>query len=428
MSVSQLNSPLGKEWLSRSLCVAFIDPIVSTLYLTEELHKKKVKIIAVFTLMQLSEEQKRLRFHPELFDHVIYVDDNMSVVAVAEELKKLQAQYVFYGYEASVAFADQVSYLVCSSYANDPNTSQLRIDKYEMQESLRKISAPHVKQIKIANRLLSPAQISELQQWNYPVMVKPNFGVGSIGVKKCYSLNEVEVFIKESRQLLLHAAEIHEFIVQEYLVGDEYFVDTFSLLGEHKIASVQRYKKISYQGCPIYRYIETLDPNSIEWKMCGEYVLRTLDVIGMKNGFAHTELFLTANGPFLIEVNPRISGISGFSNKLSQITLHCSQPQLLCNTLNSLPDELPTKLWSYGITVCLQNWQPREITELNVKLLQSLPSYRENLMLKSAGSYLDAPKTLLDTVGVVLLVNADKEKLFQDFDRLCEWESNKQLF
>ena len=98
---------------------------------------KKISLIAIYTLTDLSEEEKLFRFQPDLFDHVIYLNDENDLDKVADELKKLNTDYVFYGYEVSVPVADKISNLVCPAFSNNEKTSLLRCDKFEMNEILK---------------------------------------------------------------------------------------------------------------------------------------------------------------------------------------------------------------------------------------------------------------------------------------------------
>lgn len=410
--------------------IAFVDPIISSTYLATELHKYPIKTTAVFSLTELSEEEKRHRFHPELFDNVIYVPDytDENVLAAANDLKKLGVQYVFYGYEASVPFADKVSKLVCPHHSNDISSAESRFDKYEMQEALRKAGILSIKQLKVVNKQLTAQQLATLKTWDFPVIVKPTNSSVSIGVKECASVDETKQFIEESEHILLHAAIADTYVVQEQLIGNEYIVDSFSLDGDHRIVSVHRYEKIIFSGHPIYRYLEIIDPQSAEWRTCVDYTVTALNALGLNNGFGHTELFLTKQGPCLVEVNPRISGASGFINQLAETTLHNNQVKTLFGKLSAQPYNPPNKLWQHGILVFLQNWQGRKITSLNIELIKTLSSYHAHLVLKSPGSYLDSPKTLLDTVAMVLLTNGNKTLLMEDYAQLIKWENDNVLF
>ena len=418
------------EQIGNIHCIAFIDPLISPVYLAKTLHSYGLKIIAVYTLSNLSEEEKKLRFHPELFDHVIYVDNinELSTARTAKQLQAWEVTQVFYGYEASLAFADKIASLVCNAYANDLNSVQKRLNKYDMQEALRTASLPCVKQIKVLNKILTASQTTELQTWKFPVIVKPSNGCVSVGIKKCQNIEEIKAFVKADHGMLLHAAAIEEFLVQEMLTGVEYFVDTFSLKGKHRVAGVYVYTKEAHTGAPIYRSIAAVDPKSQEWKNCVDYVLKVLDIVGFKNGFGHTELFLTAEGPCLIEVNPRISGVSGCANKLGEYSFHYSQPQALLDGVLKKTIRKIEKIYAYSELAMLQNWKPRAIKALDLNLIKSLPSYKEHLLLKPAGTVLAMPETLLDTVALIIMSNPNKAQLAKDMKLLQKWEKNNLLF
>lgn len=414
--------------MNNSLCIAFVDPIISPIYLAEVLRQYQVKIIAVFSV-QLVEEEKRKRLHPEVFDEVIYCDKTTDVSLIAQQLRNLGVHYIFYGYESSVYFTDVLASLICPLYANDPATAEFRNDKSAMQEALKKQRIPEVKQIKINVETISH-YANELKNWHFPVIIKPIHGGLSIGVKKCDSFEEIVQFIKFEQHVLLHTEEAKEYVVQEYLEGIEYFADTVSLVGKHSLVSVQYYEKIFYKGFPIYRFCSIVDPESKEWTICRDFVLQVLDAVGLKNGFGHTELFITANGPRLIEVNPRISGLSGFANLLAEQTLHTNQPKALIERITGVPYEEPSKLFCNGRIVLLHNWKSRAISELNIKLLKTLSSYSEYLLFKKSGDVIESPKSLRDTVALILLVIAitDKAQLMHDYETINSWEKDNQLF
>jgi biotin carboxylase len=410
-----------------SICVAFIDPIISPGYLVEQLHKNKIKVIAVYTLTSLSASEKKLRFRPDLFDHVIYVKAKQTAASIASKLKALKTDYVFYGYEGSVIFTDQVSQLLCPAYSNNPKTQLARFNKYAMQVALQKARIPQVKQFQI-NKILTKAQQRILKRWKFPVIVKPTDGTGSVGVRECFTASEVKNFIQGKAHGMFHTKSAQHYVVQERLQGDEYFVDTSSFAGKHCVVSVQHYKKISFSGHPIYRYLGVVNPKSMAWKISAAYTLKVLNAAGIQNALVHTEIFLTPKGPRLIEINPRISGASGFANKIATYALGHNQPETLAKQLKGQACQTSNKLMQYTRVVFLQSWQPHKMRSLNVKLLKKLAAYREHLLLKEPGTLLAIPETLLDTVGFVLLAHPKKKQLLADYHQLLEWEQKKRLF
>ena len=415
---------------AKKIRIVVVDPLISGAYLADTLKRFSVETIVIYTLADaLSEHERKVRIRPELFAQAIYFSpqtDDLSVLV--EKVRALKVDYILYGCESTVDITDQLTHLLGVPYGNNPATSSERWDKYDMQEAVKKAHLPHIFQMKVLARTLSVQQMAELKAWHFPVIAKPSNGAVSIGVKVLASIDALKSYLKLAPEKSL-AVNIEDYVVQELLIGDEYFVDTFSALKQHVVVSVQRYCKTSVNGHPIYRYVEMIDPSSVEYQVAREYVLKVLDAVELENGFSHTELCLTANGPRLIEVNPRISGALGFVNKLAEKTVGTSQPQVLAEFLKSGQLNLtPRKLQAYGRVVLLQNWLPRTIGEMDVKKLRQLASYVEHLVLYPAGSTLNAPVSLLDTVAYVLLVNADQAQLETDYAQLQQWEENHELF
>jgi len=110
-------------------------------------------------------------------------------------------------------------------------------------------------------------------------------------------------------------------LLQDFLPGKEYAVDTVSKNGQHKTAAIWNYEKISTttttddadDGAPqnqpfVYscsRLVSGDDPRHPAEKIVS-YVESVLDALGVKWGMAHTEVKVAPDGTIrLIEVNVR---------------------------------------------------------------------------------------------------------------------------
>ena len=85
----------------------------------------------------------------------------------------------------------------------------------------------------------------------FKCVVKPYRGVASDGVHLCHSLDEVETAFKK----LLHSSKYgggrqDQVLVQEYLDGEEFAIDTVSCNGIIKITAVWKYRKLSKNNAP----------------------------------------------------------------------------------------------------------------------------------------------------------------------------------
>ncbi len=407
--------------------IVFVDPFSSTQFLAENLKAASIKTSVVYTMRPVSGYVKQ---RPELFDDCFYLDSLDGISALAQELIEAKVTKIYYGSEHSVTIADQLAKQICPQWANDEATSLCRSDKYVMQEALKSAGLPSIKNMKIP-RTLTQEDENQLRDWTFPVVVKPINHGGAYGVMVCHTIEQVKEAVSAQPalgQFYDYASDF--FVLQEYLSGEEYFIDTFSHQGNHWVSGIQRYQRQLTNGRPISRYAEVIDPLSPIAKTCIDYVLNVLSAVGMREGFAHTEVMLTPDGPRLIEVNPRVSGAHGSSNKLFQYCGFPSQVELLIAACqNKLMPKITSSAGYYGRKVYLQNQREEyQLRSLNVELLQTLPSFAEALMLQSPGAKVTLPTTLMDTIALVSLVNKDQQQLERDYQQVIQWESAEQLF
>ena len=413
--------------------VAIIDPFSSADYLVNTLNQLGFEVIAVINSKCFiwKKEDLGAYFNPNLYTHIINFDpEKMSLETLAENLSSLKVDYIFSGTDdyASVRLTDELNQFLKMPYGNNPDTAEWRTNKYEMQQKLIENKLTDFKQMLIKHGTLTDAQLIELKNWDFPAILKPVNEFGSMGVKIIHEIADIQNYL--NTKVDKSQQNKANFVLQELLTGTEYLVDSFSANGETIIITVQCYKKINHNNFPVYRYVEFVSPESEEFKICSDFVKKVLKSIDLKNGFAHTELFLTETGPKLIEVNPRISGAAGFINKMTQECLDLSQPKALADFLidNQL-SQSPLKHKKYGRIAIVNNWKKQyKIQELKVEKFSQLSSYCEHLVLKSVGTLMDEPKTLFDSVVYILLTNENLEQLLKDYETLTELEMNHELF
>lgn len=148
------------------------------------------------------------------------------------------------------------------------------------------------------------AALAEVTDDELPVIVKPAGLSGSRGV----------ALIRARADLLRWAEHVraagHEgpFLVEEYLQGPEYSVETLTVNGTHHLMGVTAKQTT---GAP--EFIETghVFPAPIpeaDAAALSELTLRLLDLTGYAFGPAHTEIIMTAQGPRIVESQTRLGG------------------------------------------------------------------------------------------------------------------------
>jgi ATP-grasp domain len=145
---------------------------------------------------------------------------------------------------------------------------------------------------------------------DYPVVVKPLRSAAGDCVVICDGPDQVRAAVKS----VLAAETIYgepnrEALVQSYLRGPEYVVDTVSYQGRHYICGVWEYRKrLLPSGRNVYDREHLLSPDEEPAPELMDYVSRMLDALGVDYGPAHSEVIVTAEGATLVEVGTRIAG------------------------------------------------------------------------------------------------------------------------
>ena len=98
-------------------------------------------------------------------------------------------------------------------------------------------------------------------------------------------------------------------VVQEFLVGGEYVVNTVSCDSRHRVTDMWKYTKISANGVTDRVAAATCigvdDPIG---QRLADYGGAVLDALGIRFGPAHLEIMMTGVGPALVEIGARLCG------------------------------------------------------------------------------------------------------------------------
>lgn len=254
----------------------------------------------------------------------------MDRASMLEVVRALEPAAVVSGSELGVPWTDFLTRSLGLA-GNDPATSIVRRNKFEMQKRLEEAGVAALK----CRKCKTPEECVEAaSSWNtWPVVVKPLAGAGSLGVHFCENAESLkEVCRALFREQDLFGTPNSEVLLQEFARGTEFIVNTMSCRGRHMVTDIWRYDKIAVGSKGnAYNYAALVrTPNETE-KSLAAYTLEVLDALGFEYGPSHTELMLTARGPRLIETAARpmggffppdlMRGIFGFDH--AELSLAC---------------------------------------------------------------------------------------------------------
>jgi hypothetical protein len=243
-------------------------------------------------------------------------------------LERAGAVALVAGDESAVPAAEEAA-AKAGFHGNDPATSALRTRKIAMPQALAgaRVPVPHAMTIGAAGRrevLAAAGAVAASTGW--PVVVKPDWSVSSVGVSVCHSLAEVAAAWAALCGQPGGLGEVTQAVaVQEYLAGAngaKWTVDTVTVPGPdgvpvHVVTSIW-WERVSVTastgaGGGIAWGESWLVPAAVTNPRhpalrVAAYARRVLDAVGVVWGPACTEVVLTARGPRLLEVMARLAG------------------------------------------------------------------------------------------------------------------------
>jgi biotin carboxylase len=276
------------------------------------------------------------------------------------------------------------------------------------------------------------------------VVIKPTGSSGSDGVFFCRDENAVvEAHQTIVGQMNPNGVVNEEVVMQEFLMGDEYIVDTISCDGRHIVVAVWVYTKRKgtpwNPTCVISEGNRLLPSEGAVQDILVDYVFQVLDAVGLRHGPCHTEIMLTPDGPRLVEVNARLHGLQG--PKLIELATGTSKAAYAVDVLagdRSLFERHYRSgegRWRYPMLKACQ--QVVLISPVEGYLRRAidktisgfdLPSLVDVLPSVKRGQWLSQTSDLNNSAGFVLLIHESREQLEADLQRIREAEESGELY
>ena len=224
-------------------CIVIVDPYSAGAMLAEALRARGVKCIAVES-SQAIPKAMRSRFNPAVFWDIIRHEDNYG--RTLDAVGRHHPAFVVPGGESGVELAETLADDL-GLPTNGAALREARRDKYLMAEAVR------ARGLRTAAQFLS-SDVEEIVDWtestlDWPVIVKPPKSVASDSVAFCCSADEV----RAAAGRILSATNVlgcrnHAVLVQEFLAGTEYIVDTVSRDGRRKTTAIWQYNRPPTEG------------------------------------------------------------------------------------------------------------------------------------------------------------------------------------
>jgi len=334
---------------------------------------------------------------------------------------------VLCGSDAGLATAERLQNVLLPDRSNGPNVA--RRDKFLMNRALASAGLTIARQASVCSWAEASIFLSQLPK-PLQVVIKPRRGQSSLRVGLATSMQQsqrmVEMLLDVPASLDQEEVPQRTALVQEFLDGDEWVVDTVSRNGEHKALALWRYSKGPANGAPfVYNYDELMPAVGGREESLVRYVFAALDALHWRWGPAHIELKWTSRGPVLVEVNAgRFNGVD-----FKQLVDICVGRNMYDATLDAYTNEAawqalpmlpPAQLHGAGRLVklissvegVLRALQHRSEIERLPSMVRFQPAYTEE------GDQVELTLDLASAAGFATLLHSDPGVVDADYRTL----------
>lgn len=176
-------------------------------------------------------------------------------------------------------------------------TAQWSTDKFQMKQRFMEGGVPCAK-----GRLVK--SVSEVEDFEYPVIIKPRDNSGSRGVKLCRSKEELEASMSEAFEV----SKLDTVLVEEFIEGPEYSIESLHYDGKSEVIQFTEKKTTEFPYNVELGHIQPANISEDIKQQIREIVARIGRALHFENCPSHTELKINERGVFVIETSPRLGG------------------------------------------------------------------------------------------------------------------------
>ena len=189
-------------------------------------------------------------------------------------------------------------------------TAKLIRDKYSVRDRL---SQHAIKQPRFTLATTNAELKSAIDSIGFPVLIKPSDGYGSQNILTFSSEVEFALMAEPFANYLplrtdygLGVCANDRLVVEEFIHGEVIGCETFTVNGRHIFLGIN--DKVFFPP-PCFGIKGSCFPSDrFDTDAIHDYVFEILDALNFDFGAAHTEIIITPDGPYLVEVNPRLIG------------------------------------------------------------------------------------------------------------------------
>jgi biotin carboxylase len=403
-------------------CVCVVDAYSSGSDYPHELRKRGFRSLHVQS-MEPYPAVAASSFHSD--DHFANIVFDGDLDACVARVRQHRPVAVICAMEPGVELADGLSERLGLA-SNGTALSSCRRQKLDMQTRIAEAGLRSIPTLRASDWPTIETWVTRLGR--FPIVVKATASASSDHLSVCQELGQVRTAFDAIRSAELLLGDNHAVIVQPYVAGEEWCIQTASCFGHHAVTDIWREDKIRRDGTLIYDRAVLLPSTGDRQREAIAYTSSVLDALGIRHGAAHLEIRMSPEGPTLIEVGARVCGtyqhvvcdeLLGIDQLSLSVDAYLDPQRFFARTAT------PYRITRHASMVFLISPMAGHVTALprmdDVRALRSF--HRENMWCKP-GSMLARTIDGVTSPGVIQLAHADPEVVEEDYRRIRAWEAD----
>jgi cysteine synthase A len=254
----------------------------------------------------------------------------------------------------------------------------------------------------------------------FPCVVKPPSDSSSFGVRVVAGEAELAAHVRGLAAMTTNVRGQRldgTVVVEGYLAGEEYSVETVTLPGGalHVVGVTDKYLSAPPHCVELGHDFPSALPPPRRAAVAAA-AAEALAAVGFDFGPAHTEVRWTAGGPVVVEINPRLAG-----GMIPELVRHATGIDLLAVLLDLLlgrPARLvPERDETAGIRFLTAGEAGRLRAVHGLDEARRLPAVREAVVYRPEGAVVQPAENAYHRLGHVLAAGADRARVIADLER-----------
>jgi len=396
--------------------VSLFDPINSAEKLKIAAIELGYKVIGIFSRplsvyeTQFHVSESSLRAH---CDEVIFSDNPEWILKKLKELP-YPIKGAIPGIDSGVELADQIAHALHLP-GNRFDLSTHRRDKGKMRERLqeKKFSCPDFSICNTEQKV-----VDFIHRHKFPLVIKTPKGAGTSHVYVCDTKESVLAgFHSIQGQENFFGEKATTTVIEEFIDGDEYVVNTFGDGEKVHVTDMWVYEKLQSESFKnIYYNVLSLPLTDKKVQSIKQMGIQLTEAFGLLRGPTHLELKNDpVRGPTLIELAGRLAGakLPKYVQKYTNFDPYKSTIQVFAEGSVQIPDPIIAKK-HIGLAFCPLFIEGNVKQISGIAEIEALSSYEAHDLNIAVGDLLTPTTYVSTTPLIVFLANSNRKTLLKD--------------